>query len=91
MNCHGGSAGDESNSASNDGTLNIIDSTISGNRVSSSVGPGPGGGIYGGKLIARNTIIAGNTANQFPDLFGTLNSLACCRFAPLSVNHVKFF
>jgi hypothetical protein len=53
------------------GTINITNSTVSGNSANT------GGGIYNasGTVNVRNTIIANNTASTAPDISGTVNSL----------------
>src|SRR5262249_34190676 len=55
----------------NGGTLTVTNSTLSGNSASFS-----GGGIStpGRVTHSRNTIIAGNTAANGPDVFGNLGS-----------------
>jgi hypothetical protein len=53
------------------GTVTITSSTLSGNAA------GSGGGLYanpGAVTTLRNTIVAGNTAPNFPDLFATVTS-----------------
>jgi hypothetical protein len=54
------------------GTLTVTDSTVSGNSVLNS---GYGGGIDNNRaMTTRNTIIAGNTASNGPDVNGNLGS-----------------
>jgi predicted outer membrane repeat protein len=58
------------------GTVALIDTTVSGNSALQS-----GGGLYtffSGQtvFILRNTIVAGNTAPSSPDLFGPVNSIS---------------
>ena len=55
-----------------DGTLSVSNSTVSGNSAG-----GEGGGVWGNGYAARtirNTIIAGNTALNAPDMAGSLGS-----------------
>jgi hypothetical protein len=55
---------------SNNSSVNISNSTISGNSATE------GAGVFNlaGTVNAKNTIIAGNTAPNLPDLGGTLTS-----------------
>lgn len=56
----------------NSGTLQITESTLSGNAVVSSGGAGLGGGLYaaGGTVTVVNTTIAGNSASGTPKANG---------------------
>lgn len=55
----------------NQGALWLLDCSIVTNVVETSEGPGQGGGVWtAGMMHAQNTIIAGNTAEQGPDVFG---------------------
>ncbi len=56
----------------NNPIVTLVNSTVSGNSATG----GNGGGIiiYSGTLIARNSIIAGNTSSANPDINGTLTS-----------------
>ncbi|MEY2526319.1 MAG: hypothetical protein QOE73_1090 [Verrucomicrobiota bacterium] len=59
------------------GTVTLTDSTISGNKAQATGGGPVGGGIAnisGSTVNARNTIIAKNTADSGPDIYGTLTS-----------------
>jgi hypothetical protein len=59
------------NNAAPGGMLTVNNSTIAGNSTNAR-----GGGIAAGTMVARNTIIAGNTNPAGPDdLYGSLGSL----------------
>jgi hypothetical protein len=58
--------------SNNSGALTITDSSISNNSIMNS---GYGGGIDNNSaMTVRNTIIAGNTASNGPDVYGNLGS-----------------
>jgi hypothetical protein len=68
----GNSAGNGGGVSNTSGTLTITDSTISSNSVTNG---GYGGGIdNNGAMTVGNTIAAGNTASNGPDVHGNLGS-----------------
>ena len=61
--------GGEGGGILSNGTLTLNSSTLSGNRA------GNGGGVIGrGTFNSSNTIVAGNTATNNPDVSGTINA-----------------
>ena len=67
-----GNVAQEEGGIANDGTLRLINTTITGNRSQGS----PGGGVESsdGTATLRNTLIAGNQASSGADCSGTLQS-----------------
>ncbi|WP_414755671.1 hypothetical protein [Anabaena sp. CCY 9910] len=75
----GNSASDEGGAiyASN-GVLNLINSTVTNNRITTSIFGSGGGGIYNlsATVNLRNTIVAGNISSNAPDLLSSSLSSA---------------